>query len=87
MQFAGDSSAQSDGGTSYLQFTQTATDQIDASVPAGVVKTITVPLDGGALFINTSSARDDGVDFNFTGSCYTPSGQPQTSATPSATSS
>jgi hypothetical protein len=46
-------------------------------VAAGVVKTITVPLDGGPLLINTSSTHGDGIEFTFAGSCYTPSGQPQ----------
>jgi hypothetical protein len=36
-------------------------------------------LDGGPLFINTSSDSGEGnIDFTATGSCYTPSGQPQT---------
>jgi eukaryotic-like serine/threonine-protein kinase len=77
VQFAGDSNAQSGGETVYLQFVQSATDQIDASVQTGEVKTVTVPLDGGPLFVNTSATNGSGIAFNFTGSCYTPSGQLQ----------
>jgi hypothetical protein len=52
--------------------------RVRLAAPA-TVKSVTVPLDGGPLFINTSSDSGEGnIDFTATGSCYTPSGQPQT---------
>jgi serine/threonine-protein kinase len=77
MQFAGDSGFQQYGGTAYVEFVQTSSDPAYASTTPGVVKSVTVPLDGGPLYINASSTDDANVTFTATGSCYTPSGQPQ----------
>ena len=55
----------------------TSSDPVYASTTPGVVKSVTVPLDGGPLYINASSTDDANVMFTATGSCYTPSGQPQ----------
>lgn len=77
VQFAQDQGGQSNNGTAYLEFVQTSSDPANASAPAGTVKSVTVQLDGGPLYINTSSSTGNGIDFTATGSCYTPSGQPQ----------
>ncbi len=77
MEFAGDSGFQQNGGTAYVEFVQTSSDPVYASTTPGVVKSVTVPLDGGPLYINASSTNDANVTFTATGSCYTPSGQPQ----------
>ena len=79
MQFAGNTDAQQLGKTVYVEFVQTSSDPVYASAAPATVKSVTVPLDGGPLFINTSSDSGEGnIDFTATGSCYTPSGQPQT---------
>jgi hypothetical protein len=77
VQFAEDSSGQQNNGIGYLEFVQTSSDPAYASAPTGTVKSVTVQLDGGPLYINTSSSTGNGIDFTATGSCYTPSGQPQ----------
>jgi hypothetical protein len=80
--FSGGDEEQASGLTVSVEFVQTSTDPQYASAPAGVIRTVTVPLDGGPLFINTSSTASNTLDswtaFNLTGSCYTPSGQLQT---------
>ena len=78
VQFTEGDGQQQDSGTVYVEFVQQSTDPAYASASEGTIKSITVPLDGGPLFINTSSTNGDAVDFTATGSCYTPSGQPQT---------
>ena len=78
VQFTQDRSGQQTGSTAYLEFVQTSSDPAYASAHAGTVKSITVPLDGGPLYINTSSTNGYSIDLVATGSCYTPSGQPQT---------
>lgn len=75
LQFTGD--AQQTAEIVYLEFVQTSSDPAYASAPTAAVKSVTVPLDGGPLFLNTSSTNADNIDFTATGSCYTPSGQPQ----------
>jgi hypothetical protein len=78
VQFTQSQSGQQAGSTGYLEFVQTSSDPAYASAHAGIVKSITVPLDGGPLYINTSSTGGYVIDLVATGSCYTPSGQPQT---------
>jgi len=78
VQFTDSQGGQQDNGIAYLEFVQTSSDPAYASAPSATVKSVTVPLDGGPLYINTSSSTADGIDFTATGSCYTPSGQPQT---------
>jgi hypothetical protein len=77
MVFGGDTNVQQFGETVYLEFVQTSSDPVYASVPSGALKSVTVPLDGGPLYINTSSTEGNNVVFAATGSCYTPSGVPQ----------
>jgi serine/threonine-protein kinase len=77
LQFAQDQNGQQNRSTAYLEFVQTSTDPAYASAAAGTVQSVTVPLDGGPLYINTSSTGEYNIDFTATGSCYTPSGQPQ----------
>jgi hypothetical protein len=76
VQFTPDQAGQQAGSTAYLEFVQTSSDPAYASAHAGTVKSITVPLDGGPLYINTSGGYE--IEMVATGSCYTPSGQPQT---------
>lgn len=80
VQFAGDDSAQASGATAYLEFIQQSSDPVYASAAAGVVKSVTVSLDGGPLSMNAAAGGDSGeiptVPFNLTGSCYTVSGSP-----------
>jgi hypothetical protein len=75
MQFTGE--AQQSGEIVYLEFVQTSSDPAYASVGTAAIKSVTVPLDGGPLFINASSTNSDNIYFTATGSCYTPSGQTQ----------
>jgi eukaryotic-like serine/threonine-protein kinase len=77
VQFTESTSGQSNNETAYLEFVQTATDPTYASAAPGTIKSVTVPLDGGPLYIDTSATDGDSIDFTATGSCYTPSGQPQ----------
>ncbi|TVZ04276.1 serine/threonine protein kinase [Trebonia kvetii] len=78
VQFTQSQGGQQAGSTGYLEFVQTSSDPAYASAHAGIVKSITVPLDGGPLYINTSSTGGYQIDLVATGSCYTPSGQTQT---------
>jgi hypothetical protein len=77
MQFTQDQSGQANGAIAYLEFVQTSSDPAYASAQAGTVKSVTVALDGGPLYINTSSTNGNTIVFTATGSCYTPSGVPQ----------
>ena len=76
MVFAGNVYVQQNNETVYLEFVQTKSDPVYTSDPPGAVKSITVALDGGPLYINASSTLDNAIVFTATGSCYTPSGQP-----------
>ena len=78
VQFADGPNGQQDNATAYLEFVQQSSDPVYASAPVATVKSVTVPLDGGPLYINGSSSAGFGVVFTATGSCYTPTGQPQT---------
>jgi serine/threonine protein kinase len=78
VQFAEDTAGQQNHGTAYLEFVQTSSDAVYSSAAPATVKAVTVPLDGGPLYMNMSSTVGDDIDFTATGSCYTPSGQPQT---------
>ncbi len=77
MQFTADDTGQHNNETAYLEFVQTSSDPAYSSAEPGTIKSVTVALDGGPLYIDTSSTNGDGIDFTATGSCYTPSGQPQ----------
>lgn len=80
VQFAGNYYAQDGGETAYLEFIQQSSDPVYASAAAGVVKSVTVSLDGGPLNMNAALGGDYGdlyqILFNMTGSCYTVSGSP-----------
>lgn len=78
VQFADGPNGQQENATAYLEFVQQSSDPVYASAAVATVKSVTVPLDGGPLYINGSSSAGYGVVFTATGSCYTPSGQPQT---------
>ena len=77
VQFADGTNGQQDNATAYLEFVQQSSDPVYASAAVATVKSVTVPLDGGPLYINGSSSAGYGVVFTATGSCYTPTGQPQ----------
>jgi hypothetical protein len=76
VRYAGSETPQSENATSYLEFVQSSADPVYSSTPAGAIGSVTVPLDGGPLYIDTATDDYHLIYFNMTGSCYTVSGTP-----------
>ena len=81
VRFSGDEWMQNDARppVGYLKFIQQSDPPVYATVTAGKIVTVRVPLDGGPLYIDASVTDDGGVHNNYillkvTGVCSTPDG-------------